>query len=78
MAGDRRAVTPGQLERAALRLSPIEREVLVLSARKRLPKHEIAARLGLTPGAVEQILARAIAALDCALEREERPWWKFW
>ena len=78
MARDRAPVTLERLEKAASSLRPIEREVLVLSARERLSNDEIAARLGVTAQAVERLLARAICRLDRALQRQERPWWKLW
>ena len=78
MAGDRPSMTLERLEHAASSLRPIEREVLVLSARERLSNDEIAARLGITPEAAERLLARALCRLDRALERQERPWWRFW
>ena len=78
MRRDRSAVALDRLERAASSLSPIEREVLVLSACERLSIDQIAARLGIAPQAAERLLARAICRLDRALERQERPWWRFW
>lgn len=78
MARDRPPVTWERLERAAARLGPHEREVLFLSAREGLSYEEIATRLGITPTAVERCLADALCRLDRALERQERPWWKFW
>lgn len=78
MARDCRSQTLELLERAALGLRPIEREVLVLSAREGLSNGEIAARLGITPEAAERLLARALCRLDRAIERQERPWWRFW
>ena len=78
MAKDRPPLTPERLEKAASRLRPIEREVLELSARERLANDEIAARLGITSRAAARILARALCRLDRALERQERPWWRFW
>lgn len=78
MARDRPSVTRERLEKAASSLSPIEREVLVLSARERLSNVEIAARLGIAPEAAERILATALCRLDRALERQEGPWWRFW
>ena len=78
MAGDRSSVALDRLEKAAGKLRPIEREVLVLSAREGLSNGEIAARLGITPEAAERLLARALCRLDRALERQERPWWRFW
>ena len=78
MARERPSVTLTRLEQAASSLRPIEREVLVLSARERLSIDEIAARLGIAPEAAEHLLARALCSLDRALERQERPWWRFW
>lgn len=78
MASDRPSVTPERLEKAVARLRPIEREVLMLSARERLPNEEIAARLGITAEAAERLLAKALCKLDRAIERQDRPWWRFW
>lgn len=78
MASDRPTITLARLEKAALSLRPIEREVLVLSARERLSNDQIAARLNITPEAAERLLAEALCRLDRSLERQERPWWRFW
>lgn len=78
MASDRPSVTPEQLEKAAAGLRPVEREVLMLSAREHLSNEEIAARLGITAEAAERLLAKVLCKLDRAFERQERPWWKFW
>jgi DNA-directed RNA polymerase specialized sigma24 family protein len=78
MARDRPPVTRERLERAAAVLSRHERDVLFLSAREGLSYDEIAARLRITPAAVERFLADALCSLDRALEQQERPWWKFW
>ena len=78
MARDRPTVTFERLESAVSSLHPIEREVLVLSARERLSIDEIAARLGVAPQVAERLLAKALCKLDRALERQERPWWKLW
>jgi RNA polymerase sigma factor (sigma-70 family) len=67
-----------QLERAAAMLSPLERDVLVLSAGLGLRNDEIAARLGLSERRTERLLARALLKFDRALRPRERPWWKFW
>jgi len=78
MARNRPAATLERLERAASKLRPIEREVLILSAREGLSIGEIAERIGMTPEAAERLLARALCSLDRALERQSRPWWRFW
>lgn len=78
MARDRPPVPLDRLEKAASSLLPIEREVLVLSARERLSNDEIADRLGMTPRAAERLLTRALCRLDRAIERQRRPWWRFW
>ena len=31
-----------------------------------------------TTEAAERLLARALCRLDGVLERQERPWWRFW
>ena len=67
-----------RLARAAQRLRPREREVLLLSARERLSNDEIAIRLGITAEAASRRLAAALRKLDRALEREARPWWRLW
>lgn len=78
MARDRPSVPLDCLEKAASSLRPIEREVLVLSARDQLSNDEIADRLGVTPRAAERLLATALCRLDRAIERQERPWWRLW
>ena len=78
MATDRPAVTNERLERAASRLTAREREVLVLSAREHLSNAQIAERLGITTEAAERLLADALCKLDRMIERQERPWWRFW
>jgi RNA polymerase sigma factor (sigma-70 family) len=78
MARDRSALALDRLERAVAKLRPIEREVLALSAREGLSNGEIAARLGITREAAERLLAKALRRLDRTLERQERPWWRFW
>ena len=69
---------PGRLEKAIARLPAIERDVLFLSAREGLPIDEIAARLDLPNQAVERHLADALFNLDRLLDRQTRPWWRFW
>ncbi|HEX5184982.1 MAG TPA: sigma factor-like helix-turn-helix DNA-binding protein [Allosphingosinicella sp.] len=71
-------ITPARIERAARKLGPLERDILMLSAREKLGRDEIAARLDLTPEQVDRLLAEALVKLHRALERQERPWWKLW
>lgn len=78
MANDRPEPTLDRLEKAAKSLRPLEREVLILSAREHLSSGEIAGRLGISPDAAERLLAGALRRLDRALERQERPWWRIW
>lgn len=78
MAQKPRPPDPDRLEKAIRRLSPIEREVLFLSARDGLATTEIAARLDLPSQTVERHLADALFNLDHLLERQVRPWWRFW
>lgn len=78
MASDRPTLTPERLKQAAARLRPLEREALVLSGRERLSNDEVAERLGITTEAAERLLAKALRKLDRALDRQERPWWRFW
>jgi DNA-directed RNA polymerase specialized sigma24 family protein len=78
VARSRPAISIERLEKAALSLRPMERAVLVLSARDRLSNREIAVRLAITAEAAERLLASAICSLDRALERQERRWWWFW
>jgi len=63
---------------AASRLRRVEREVLALGSGEGLRNDEIAARLGMTPKAVERVLARAVRRLDRLIERPPKPWWKLW
>lgn len=78
MANDRPPVPLDRLEKAASSLRQVERDVLVLGARERLTNEEIGARLGITAEAAERLLASALRKLDRALERQQRPWWRFW
>jgi DNA-directed RNA polymerase specialized sigma24 family protein len=78
MTKDRPELTPERLEDVAKSLRPIERQVLMLSAREGLSNGEIALRLGIEPQAAERLLANSLLRLDRALERQERPWWRIW
>jgi DNA-binding CsgD family transcriptional regulator len=67
-----------RVERAAAALSPIEREVLALSAGLHLGIAEIAARLGIGERRAERILARALRKFDRAMEEPRRRCGRFW
>lgn len=66
-----------RVERAASALSPLERQVLALSAGRRLQNAEIAARLGISERRAERILAHALRKFDRSME-DRSPWWRFW
>lgn len=78
MVNDRPPLNADRLERAARCLTPREREVLVLSASGNLGLEEAADRLGLSIAEAQRLLADALCKLDRALERQKRPWWRFW
>lgn len=78
MANRARTVDLERLERAAARLTAIQREVLRLSAAERLSYDAIADRLGISHRAVEDHLADALYGLDRRLKRRRRAWWRFW
>jgi RNA polymerase sigma factor (sigma-70 family) len=67
-----------RVERAAASLSPLEREVLALSAGLGLRNSEIAALLGISERRAQHLLARALRRFDRALHEPPRSWWRFW
>ena len=67
-----------RVERATAALSPLEREVLVLTAGHGLRIPDIALRLGISERRAQRLLARALTRFDRALHPPERPWWRFW
>lgn len=67
-----------RLQSAAAKLTPLEREVLVLSAGLGLRNNEIGEMLGLGERRVERVLARALRKFDRALRGEVRSWRQFW
>lgn len=77
MVNVRQPIDAERIERAARCLSSREREVLVLSASE-IGLETVGERLGLSIAEVERLLADALCKLDRALERQERPWWRFW
>lgn len=62
-------LSPGWVPEAALRLRPLEREVLELTAGQLLSSRRAARRLGLSVRQVERRLARALRKLDRELRR---------
>ena len=66
-----------RVERAAAALSPLEREILVLSAGLRLRNGDIAARLGISESRAERILAKAVRKFDRAMDQRPPRWWRF-
>lgn len=67
-----------KVRRAASGLRPDEHEILRLSAAYGLSNEEIGVRLGLSNDEVVHLLARALCRFGRAIERQERPWWRFW
>jgi DNA-directed RNA polymerase specialized sigma24 family protein len=78
MANERQPVDLVRVRKAAARLRPIEREVLYLSSAEGLRNDAVGERLGITTKAAERHLANALIKLDREVERQERPWWRFW
>lgn len=78
MAEDIPPITSARLEQAATRLPADEREALRLAASEHLTAGEIAWRLGIPVAEAEALVARALLALERALRRQDRPWWRFW
>lgn len=74
----RSAADIDRLRRAAETLTPLERNVLGLSAGKGMLIREIALTLGLSERRTERIFVKALYKFDMALHEEERPWWHFW
>jgi RNA polymerase sigma factor (sigma-70 family) len=66
-----------RVERAAAALSPLEREVLVLSAGHGLRNADIAARLGISERRAERLLAMALRKFSRALDERRRSWWRW-
>ena len=66
-----------KLEQALASLTPLERQVLILSAGDGLRNAEIGARLGIGERRAERILARALRKLDRALDERPRRWWRW-
>jgi RNA polymerase sigma-70 factor (ECF subfamily) len=67
-----------RMEAIMLRLPRLTREIFLAHRLDAMPYDEIARRTGLTVRQVERHIARAILALMRGVDREPRPWWKFW
>ena len=67
-----------RIARAAATLSPMEREILAMSAADGLGLPEIARHFGISERRAERLLARALRRFDRALDRAGRPWWRLW
>lgn len=83
MSQPRKSVSPEaaeveRVERAAAALSPLEHQVLVLSAGHGLRNADIAATLGLSERRAERILAKALRKFDRAMAERPRRWWRLW
>lgn len=76
MTKDRPTIPLARLDRAVAGLRPMEREVLLLSAREGLSNDKVAQRLGISSAEAERLLATALCRLDRALDRQERRWWR--
>ena len=66
------------LQHAFASLDPDHRQLLVWARARKLDHAEIGARLGLGIEEVELRLAAAILALDAALAKRKRLWWRVW
>ena len=67
-----------RIRRAAEDLTPLERNVLGLSAGRGMLIRDIALTLGLSERRTERIFVKALYKFDMALHQEERRWWHFW
>jgi RNA polymerase sigma factor (sigma-70 family) len=67
-----------RVAQAASRLTPAEREILVLGARDGLSNRQIAERLGIPADAVERLLASALCKFERGFRQPQRhPWGRF-
>jgi RNA polymerase sigma-70 factor (ECF subfamily) len=81
MAAPEEPVSPerlARLEAIVLRMPRRTREIFIAHRVHDMSYAEIARRTGLTVRQVQRHMVRAILHLDRGLNREERPWWKFW
>ena len=78
MADDIDPVRLERLETAFRHLKPKHQRLILMARVDGLTYAEIAERLGTSIAQVERRMARAILALDRAMDEGERPWWRFW
>ena len=65
--------------RRAIRRLPRDQHVVFCAARfEDLGYEQIAGRAGLSVGEVEHLLAQALFAITCDMDRRPRRWWHFW
>lgn len=67
-----------RMRRALAKMKPIQREIFLRCAADGLTYSQVAKRLGISAEKVQHHLADALYNLDRLMEREERPWWRFW
>ncbi|HYC95431.1 MAG TPA: sigma-70 family RNA polymerase sigma factor [Sphingomicrobium sp.] len=67
-----------QLEAAFRTLKPKHQRLILMRRVEGLSYAEIAVRLGTSVEQVERRMAKAILALDLAMDNQKRPWWRFW
>jgi RNA polymerase sigma factor (sigma-70 family) len=60
------------------RMPRLTREIFMAHRLDDMPYEEIARRTGLSTRQVEKHIAKALMHLHRGLQRELRPWWKFW
>jgi len=72
------ASDPDRMARELRRLPFLEREALLMKSRDRLTYAEIGAVLGLSAAQAEAKVASALVRLRERLDRDCRPWWRFW
>lgn len=67
-----------RLEAAFHTLKPKHQRLILMARVEGLGYAQIAERLGTSIPQVERRMAKAILALDRALDEQERPWWCLW
>lgn len=76
MASFKERLARRRIDRAAAKLTALERQVLVLSAREGLSTAQIGVRLDLTAEQVERLLVEALTKFDRSLERQDQRRWR--